>query len=62
MSVLNTTHQAAPASPPRDLTIKVDEKDNLNVILEWQTPKLNSGGITGIFTIMLFNIIKYKAI
>lgn len=40
MSVLNSTMSAAPASPPRDLFVKVlDEKAPLSVFLNWQPPK-----------------------
>uniref|UniRef100_A0A336LNC3 CSON008464 protein n=1 Tax=Culicoides sonorensis TaxID=179676 RepID=A0A336LNC3_CULSO len=47
MSVLNTTMQAAPVSPPRDLVIRPDEKDPSLVVLEWLPPKHSLGPITG---------------
>lgn len=39
MSVLNSTMTAAPASPPRDLSVKIDDKTPLSVSLDWQSPK-----------------------
>lgn len=40
MSVLNSTMTAAPASPPRDLRVKIlDDKTPLSVFLSWQSPK-----------------------
>lgn len=47
MSVLNTTMQAAPVSPPRELIIRPNEKDPSTVILEWLPPKHSIGPITG---------------
>lgn len=44
MSVLNSTHEAAPSSPPREL--KLQEID-ASVIIHWQPPKQPNGEITG---------------
>lgn len=46
MSVLNTTMQSSPATPPRDLTIRYDEKNPLSVLLQWQPPKYTTAPIT----------------
>ncbi|CAO1297536.1 unnamed protein product [Diamesa hyperborea] len=45
MSVINTTMSAAPASPPRDLLIKIDDNTPLSVLLQWQPPKQTNGPI-----------------
>ncbi|GFT27262.1 neogenin [Nephila pilipes] len=47
MSVINSTHEAAPASPPRDLTVIQSEDDTSSVTLSWQPPKQPNGQITG---------------
>lgn len=48
MSVLNTTQEAAPSSPPRDLTVVPSANDDPTVInLHWQPPKQPNGQITG---------------
>lgn len=48
MSVFNTTQEAAPSSPPRDLTIFPSEnEDPTIIILRWQPPKQPNGQITG---------------
>ncbi|XP_054161956.1 neogenin-like [Oppia nitens] len=48
MSVLNTTQESAPSSPPRDLTVVVSTNDDPTVInLHWQPPKQPNGQITG---------------
>ncbi|KAG8192662.1 hypothetical protein JTE90_009692 [Oedothorax gibbosus] len=47
MSVLNTTQEAAPSSPPRDLTVVPSEDDNTQINLHWQPPKQTNGHITG---------------
>ena len=48
MSVLNTTQEAAPSSPPRDLTVVPSINDEPTVInLHWQPPKQPNGQITG---------------
>lgn len=48
MSVLNTTQEAAPSSPPRDLTIVPSTNDDPTLInLHWQPPKQPNGQITG---------------
>lgn len=39
MSVLNSTFQNVPISPPRDLVVKSDEANPQNAILHWQPPK-----------------------
>jgi neogenin len=43
MSVLNTTHHLTPGSPPRDLTVRMDDRNPQNAILTWQTPKQTPG-------------------
>ena len=47
--VLNTTREAAPMSPPRDLNVHItNSKPNLDqVILTWRTPKFPNGNING---------------
>ncbi|CAG2109800.1 unnamed protein product [Medioppia subpectinata] len=48
MSVLNITQEAAPSSPPRDLTVVAAVNDDPTVInLHWQPPKQPNGQITG---------------
>ncbi|XP_054724817.1 neogenin-like isoform X2 [Uloborus diversus] len=47
MSVINTTQEAAPSSPPRDLTLIPSEDDSSSVSLQWQPPKQPNGQITG---------------
>ncbi|KFM65191.1 Neogenin, partial [Stegodyphus mimosarum] len=47
MSVINTTQEAAPSSPPRDLTVVASEDDSSQVNLHWQPPKQPNGHITG---------------
>ncbi|XP_023218239.1 neogenin-like isoform X2 [Centruroides sculpturatus] len=47
MNVLNTTQEAAPSSPPRDLTIFASEDDPTTINLHWQPPKFPNGQITG---------------
>ncbi|XP_023215993.1 neogenin-like isoform X2 [Centruroides sculpturatus] len=44
MSVLNSTHEAAPSSPPRD--IKLVEADSA-LTIQWQPPKQPNGEIIG---------------
>lgn len=47
MSVLNSTMSAAPASPPRDLSVKIlDDKTPLSVLLSWLPPKHSTGPIS----------------
>lgn len=47
MSVLNSTMTAAPASPPRDLGVKMlDDKTPLSVFLNWLSPKHSTGPIS----------------
>ncbi|GFS82587.1 neogenin [Trichonephila clavipes] len=47
MSVLNITQEAAPSSPPRDLTVVSYEDDSTQISLHWQPPKQPNGHITG---------------
>ncbi|XP_062542701.1 neogenin isoform X2 [Armigeres subalbatus] len=47
MSVINSTHQAAPVSPPRDLTVSYDDRNPLTAILHWQPPKHSNSPING---------------
>ncbi|KAF8764604.1 Neogenin like protein [Argiope bruennichi] len=47
MSVINSTQEAAPSSPPRDLTVIPSEDDSSSVTLTWQPPKQPNGQITG---------------
>ncbi|XP_055609212.1 neogenin isoform X3 [Uranotaenia lowii] len=47
MSVINSTQQASPVSPPRDLTVSYDERNPLTALLEWQPPKHSNSPITG---------------
>ncbi|KAL1444292.1 hypothetical protein MTO96_007078 [Rhipicephalus appendiculatus] len=47
MDVLNTTQEAAPSSPPRDLTIVPSEDSPTTVNLHWQPPKQQNGMVTG---------------
>lgn len=47
MVVLNTTYEAAPSSPPRDLNIESIEGNPTSVMLQWQPPKQPNGPITG---------------
>ncbi|XP_037573231.1 neogenin isoform X1 [Dermacentor silvarum] len=49
MDVLNTTQEAAPSSPPRDLTVVPSEDAATTVNLHWQPPKQQNGMITGYF-------------
>ncbi|XP_058463855.1 neogenin isoform X2 [Malaya genurostris] len=47
MSVINSTHQASPVSPPRDLTVSYDDRNPLTAILQWQPPRHSNSPITG---------------
>ncbi|XP_036331556.1 neogenin isoform X2 [Rhagoletis pomonella] len=47
MSVLNSTYQNVPITPPRELTVRPDEQNPQNVILQWLPPKHSLGQITG---------------
>ncbi|XP_022254822.1 neogenin-like, partial [Limulus polyphemus] len=47
MSAFNTTQEAAPSSPPRDLTLVPSEDESTVVNLHWQPPKQPNGLITG---------------
>ena len=47
MSVLNSTMSASPASPPRELSVKIlDDKTPLSVLLNWLPPKHTAGPIS----------------
>ena len=45
--VPNTTFEAAPSSPPRDLTVVPVEENSAAINLNWQPPKQPNGQITG---------------
>ncbi|XP_064551751.1 neogenin isoform X6 [Drosophila montana] len=47
MSVLNSTYQNVPVTPPRELTVRLDEQNPHNVIVQWLPPKHTVGQITG---------------
>ncbi|XP_022241027.1 neogenin-like isoform X2 [Limulus polyphemus] len=47
MSVFNTTQEAAPATPPRDMTVVPLDDDSSVISLHWQPPKQPNGVITG---------------
>ncbi|XP_070066133.1 neogenin isoform X5 [Drosophila virilis] len=47
MSVLNSTFQNVPVTPPRELTVRLDEQNPHNVIVQWLPPKHTVGQITG---------------
>ncbi|XP_057322017.1 netrin receptor unc-40 isoform X2 [Microplitis mediator] len=47
MIVLNQTHEAAPTSSPRDLTVQSYEDRSTAVIVHWQPPKQPNGHIIG---------------
>ncbi|KFM76351.1 hypothetical protein X975_12770, partial [Stegodyphus mimosarum] len=47
MSVINSTQEAAPSSPPRDLTVIPSEDDATSIALTWQPPKQPNGQISG---------------
>lgn len=47
MVVLNTTSEAPPASPPRDLTVVGVDNHPSSVNLNWQPPRQPNGEITG---------------
>ncbi|XP_039436857.1 neogenin isoform X1 [Culex pipiens pallens] len=47
MSVINSTHQASPVSPPRDLVVSHDERNPLTAILQWEPPRHTNSPITG---------------
>ncbi|XP_049295893.1 neogenin isoform X2 [Anopheles funestus] len=47
MSVLNTTQQASPVSPPRELQVTFDPRNPLSAILSWLSPRHVSGPIAG---------------
>lgn len=49
MVVLNTTEEAAPSSPPRDLTVVPVEGNPTSIMLNWQPPKQPNGQITGLY-------------
>lgn len=47
MSVLNSTVQSLPQSPPRDVKARVDDTTTNSIYLTWSSPKHSSGLITG---------------
>ncbi|KPU76720.1 uncharacterized protein Dana_GF13393, isoform C [Drosophila ananassae] len=47
MSVLNSTYQNVPVTPPRELTVRMDELNPPTVIIQWLPPKHTVGQITG---------------
>uniref|UniRef100_A0A182SIF2 Fibronectin type-III domain-containing protein n=1 Tax=Anopheles maculatus TaxID=74869 RepID=A0A182SIF2_9DIPT len=47
MSVLNSTQQASPVSPPRDLQVTFDPRNPLTAILSWLSPRHVVGSIAG---------------
>ncbi|GFR86190.1 neogenin [Elysia marginata] len=47
MMVWNVTQEAAPSSPPRDLTVIIDPDTPGQVLLTWQPPQEANGVITG---------------
>ncbi|XP_051155099.1 neogenin isoform X3 [Leptopilina boulardi] len=47
MIIFNQTFEAAPSSPPRDLTVQVVKERPTSVIITWQSPKQSNGPITG---------------
>ena len=55
MVVLNTTEEAAPATPPRELTVQSNEERPTAVILRWQPPKIPNGQIIGNFNHQFLN-------
>ncbi|XP_037714463.1 neogenin isoform X4 [Drosophila subpulchrella] len=47
MSVLNSTYQNVPVTPPREVTVRLDEMNPPTVIIQWIPPKHTVGQITG---------------
>ncbi|EDW47591.1 GM21402 [Drosophila sechellia] len=47
MSVLNSTYQNVPVTPPREVTVRLDELNPPTVIVQWIPPKHTLGQITG---------------
>ncbi|XP_017078508.1 neogenin isoform X3 [Drosophila eugracilis] len=47
MSVLNSTYQNVPVTPPREVTVRLDEQNPPTVIIQWIPPKHTIGQITG---------------
>ncbi|XP_026841253.1 neogenin isoform X6 [Drosophila persimilis] len=47
MSVLNSTYQNVPVTPPREVTVRLDEENPPTVIIQWMPPKHTVGQITG---------------
>lgn len=47
MSVLNSTFQNVPVTPPREVTARLDEQNPNNVIVQWLPPKHTVGQIIG---------------
>lgn len=44
---MNSTQEAKPASPPRDLTALNNNDKPLSIMLNWQPPKFSNGQIVG---------------
>ncbi|XP_023179613.2 neogenin isoform X2 [Drosophila hydei] len=47
MSVLNSTYQNVPVTPPREVSVRLDDQNPHNVIVQWLPPKHTVGQITG---------------
>lgn len=47
MSVLNSTFQNVPVTPPRDVKVHLDEQNPSNVIVQWLPPRHTVGQIIG---------------
>ncbi|XP_070068735.1 neogenin isoform X3 [Drosophila takahashii] len=47
MSVLNSTYQNVPVTPPREVSVRLDEMNPPSVIIQWIPPKHTVGQITG---------------
>ena len=47
LAASNTTFEAMPAGPPKDLTVNAVEDDPNAVMLSWQPPRNPNGKITG---------------
>lgn len=47
MSVLNTTYQNVPITPPREVIVRQDEQNPQQVIIQWLPPKHSVGPIIG---------------
>ncbi|XP_017838643.1 neogenin isoform X2 [Drosophila busckii] len=47
MSVSNVTYQNVPVSPPRELSVRQDDQNPYNIIVQWLPPRHTVGQITG---------------